>query len=49
MTHARTLYDEIFRELNFRGLRSIRDNRENYAPRKFGAIRYIVMPFRGFL
>ena len=27
-----------FRELNFRGLVGIRENRENYAPRKFGRI-----------
>ena len=29
-----------FRELNFRGLLRIREKRENYAPRKFGRIRY---------
>ena len=29
-----------FEELNFRGAGRIRENRENYAPRKFGAIRY---------
>ena len=29
-----------FEELNFHGSRAIRENRENYAPRKFGAIRY---------
>ena len=29
-----------FVELNFRGLRAIRKNCENYVPRKFGAIRY---------
>ena len=28
-------------ELNFRGSVPIREKRENYAPRKFGAIRYI--------
>ena len=33
-----------FRELNFRGLLGIRENRENYAPRKFGRIRYIYSP-----
>ena len=31
--------DETFCELNFRGLRPIRENRKNYAPQKFGAIR----------
>ena len=31
-----------FRELNFRGLLGIHENRENYAPRKFGLIRYII-------
>ena len=32
---------ENFRELNFRGWRSILEKCENLAPRKFGAIRYI--------
>ena len=30
----------FFVEHNFRGWRPICENRENYAPRKFGAIRY---------
>ena len=30
-----------FEELNFRGEERIRKNRKNYAPRKFGAIRYV--------
>ncbi len=30
----------ISRACNFRGWGKIRENRENYAPRKFGAIRY---------
>ena len=30
---------EKFRGLNFRGPRLIREIRENYAPRKYGAIR----------
>ena len=34
-------YDETFRELNFRCLRPIHENCENYAPRKFGVIRYV--------
>jgi hypothetical protein len=31
----------FFAEHNFRGWRPIRENRENYAPQKFGAIRYM--------
>ena len=33
------VYDETFHELNFRDLRPIRKNRENYTPRKFSAIQ----------
>ena len=38
-TRCLRVCDETFRELNFRGLRPIRENRENYTPQKFGAIR----------
>ena len=31
----------LFAAPNFRGSRPIREKRENYAPRKFGAIRYL--------
>ena len=34
-------FSKHFAELNFRGSRRIRENRENYVPRKFGAIRYL--------
>ena len=44
-----TIRDELycqggifFAEHNFRGQSPIRENRENYAPRKFGVIRYLL-------
>ena len=37
---GRACFSKHFTELKFCGLRRIRKNRENYAPQKFGAIRY---------
>ena len=41
-TVLRAILKENFAAPNFRGSRPIREKRENYAPRKFGAIRYIL-------
>ena len=37
---GRARFSKHFAKLNFRRLRRLRENRENYAPPKFGAIRY---------
>ena len=37
---GRAHFSKHFAELNFCGSRRIDENRENYVPRKFGAIRY---------
>ena len=41
------VYDETFRELNFRGLRPIRENCENYAPRKSFTLPHLFLRVRG--
>ena len=33
---AKFILEKTFRELTFRGVRRIRENRENYVPREFG-------------
>ena len=38
---AKFILEKTFRELTFRGARRIRENRENYVPRKFGTVWYI--------
>ena len=37
------IHGETFHDLNFRSLKPIRENRENYVPQKFGTIQYIAL------
>ena len=45
---GRARFSKHFAGLNFRSSRRIRENRENYAPRKFGTIRYIILRLQNY-